>query len=216
MVGVKVLDASGAVGFHAVFLFLSPLPGVNANRGKQGSNELVLDGYEWAVDDIVSQDRTGVAVISMSLGGEYSEAFNSAVEAAFEQGVITVVAAGNENADAGNSSPASAPSAITVGAIDDSNARAEFSNYGELVDIFAPGVDIESTWIGGPDATETISGTSMACPHVAGLVLYLKSLEGLESPKAITDRLIELATPDVITDPGSGSPNALAFNGIEE
>lgn len=152
----------------------------------------------------------------MSLGGSYSEAFNSAVEAAFEKGVISVVAAGNENADAGDSSPASAPSAITVGAIDSSNARAEFSNYGSVVDIFAAGVDIESTWIGSPDATETISGTSMACPHVAGLVLYLKALESLSSPQAVTDRLLELATPDVITDPGSGSPNTLAFNGIEE
>lgn len=151
----------------------------------------------------------------MSLGGEYSEAFNSAVDAAFEKGVISVVAAGNENADASNSSPASAPSAITVGAIDSSNARAEFSNYGEVLDIFAPGVDIESCWIGSPDATDTISGTSMACPHVAGLVLYLKGLEGLASPQEVTDRLLELATPDVVTDPGTGSPNALAFNGVE-
>lgn len=180
-----------------------------------GTTDDVIEGFEWAVNDITTEGREAVSVISMSLGGSYSEAFNSAVDIAFDNGVLTVVAAGNDNADASDYSPASAKSAITVGAIDVDNARAEFSNFGSIVDIFAPGVDILSTWIGGASETNTISGTSMACPHVAGLVLYLKGLEGLATPKETTDRILELATMDVITDPGTGSPNALAFNGVE-
>ncbi|SPO03721.1 related to Alkaline protease 1 [Cephalotrichum gorgonifer] len=192
VVGVKVLDASGS-----------------------GTTDGVIDGYEWAVNDITSKGREDVSVISMSLGGSYSAAFNAAVEAAYQAGVLTTVAAGNDDADAKKYSPASSPNAITVGATDIDNARAYFSNYGSVVDIFAPGVDILSTWIGSTTATNTISGTSMATPHIAGLVLYLKSLEGLGSPKATTDRLIALATSGVISDPGTGSPNKLAYNGIE-
>ena len=125
------------------------------------------------------------------------------------------MAAGNSYADAALFSPASAPSAITVGAVDKNNDKPAFSNFGALVDVFAPGVDVLSTWIGGEDATNTISGTSMACPHVAGLALYLKGLEGLESPESVADRIVELATEDVVGSPGLLSPNRLAYNGIE-
>lgn len=151
----------------------------------------------------------------MSLGGPASTAFNAAVEAATEQGVLSVVAAGNSFADASRYSPASAPSAITVGAVDKTNTKPGFSNFGPVVDVFAPGVDVLSAWIGGDDATNIISGTSMATPHVAGLVLYLKALEGLASPAEVTDRIVELATTDVVQSPGTGSPNRLAFNGAE-
>lgn len=181
----------------------------------QSTTEIVLDGFEWAVQDIIDSGRAANAVISMSLGGPLSVAFNAAVEAATSNGVLSVVAAGNSYADASRFSPASAPSAITVGAVDVDNNKPGFSNFGELVDVFAPGVDVLSTWIGGEDATNTISGTSMACPHVAGLALYLKALEGLESPESVAERIVGLATEDVVGSPGEQSPNRLAYNGIE-
>lgn len=105
----------------------------------------------------------------MSLGGPFSQVTNDAITEAVAEGAFVAVAAGNENEDASTSSPASAPEACTVGATTDEDVRAEFSNYGELVDIFAPGQDITSAWIGSSKATNTISGTSMACPQIAGL-----------------------------------------------
>lgn len=94
------------------------------------------------------------------------------------------------------------------------NTKADFSNYGKVVDIFAPGVDVLSSWIGSDDATAQISGTSMATPHVAGLVLYLKSIQsGFDEPAAVTDLIKSLATKSVVSEPGSGSPNLLAYNG---
>lgn len=101
------------------------------------------------------------SVLTMSLGGGQSAAVNAAVASTVKAGVTVVVAAGNSNADAKNYSPASEPSAITVGATDSADVRASFSNWGSLLDIFAPGVDILSSWIGGKTATNTISGTSM-------------------------------------------------------
>lgn len=160
--------------------------------------------------------RADVAVISMSLGGPKSEAFNAAVEAAYQQGVLTVVAAGNSYDDAVYYSPASAPNAVTVGAVDVGNVKPGFSNYGTLVDVFAPGVNVLSSWIGSTTATNTISGTSMACPHVAGLSLYLKAYEGLTAPGDVAARIVELSTLDVVQSPGTGSPNRLAFNGAVE
>lgn len=149
----------------------------------------------------------------MSLGGSYSAALNSAVSATISAGVTVVVAAGNDNKDASNYSPASVAAAITVGAIDKKNARASFSNYGSILDVFAPGVDILSSWIGSKTATNTISGTSMATPHVAGLAAYLISLEGLSTPAAVVARIKALAGSGLVTSPGSGSPNLLAYNG---
>jgi oryzin len=173
-----------------------------------------MDGYEWAVANITATPgRAAASVISMSLGGPRSDAFNAAVEAAYQAGVLTVVAAGNSYTDASSYSPASAPNAVTVGAIDVTNTKPSFSNYGSLVDIFAPGVNVLSAWIGSTTATNTISGTSMACPHIAGLSLYLKSVESLESPGAVADKLVELATVGAVKSPGTGSPNLLAFNG---
>jgi len=177
------------------------------------STEIVLDGFEWAVANITASGREATSVISMSLGGPRSTAFNAAVEAAYSRGILTVVAAGNSAANANNYSPASAPNAVTVGATDIGNTRASFSNFGNVVDVFAPGVNILSSWIGSATATNSISGTSMACPHVAGLALYLKTLEGLSSPGSVARRIVELATTGVVGSPGSGSPNRLAYNG---
>ncbi|KAM0347273.1 hypothetical protein ACHAPU_004791 [Fusarium lateritium] len=188
---------------------------VKVFHGSSTTTAIVLDGYNWAVTNITNTPgRSQQSVISMSLGGAKSSAFNLAVDSAYRSGVLTVVAAGNDNTDAKDSSPASAPNAITVGAIDIQNRRASFSNFGPLVDVFAPGVDITSTWIGSNTTTRTISGTSMACPHVAGLSLYLRAKEGLATPKRVTDRIKELASQGVVRNAGKGSPNLLAFNGV--
>ncbi|KAJ9155844.1 Subtilase [Coniochaeta hoffmannii] len=174
---------------------------------------VILDGYNWAVADIKAKGRVGAAVINMSLGGGTSKAFNNAVEAAYQAGIVTVVAAGNEGRDVGSDSPASAGSALTVGAVDNGDRQASYSNYGRAVDIYAPGTGILSTWIGGPTATNTMSGTSMACPHVSGLVLYLMAKEGLRDPGAIVARVKGLGSEGVISGLGADSPNLLAYNG---
>ena len=163
----------------------------------------------------MDEERQANAVISMSVGGPFSFAFNAAVASATRNGILSVVAAGNENVDAALYSPASAPSAITVAAVDKDNNRANFSNWGLVVDVFAPGVDILSAWIGGPEETKSISGTSMATPHVTGLALYLKALEGLRTPKDVTDRILGLATKGVVQNPGLLTVDKLAFNGVE-
>ncbi|KAL4913648.1 peptidase S8/S53 domain-containing protein [Aspergillus aurantiobrunneus] len=185
---------------------------VKVFQGESSSTSIILDGFNWAANDIVSKGRTGRSAINLSLGGGYSYAFNNAVEDAYSEGVLTVVAAGNDNTDASTTSPASAPNALTVAASNERNSRASFSNYGDVVDIFAPGEDILSAWIGSSSATNTISGTSMATPHIVGLALYLTALEGLSSPGAVTDRIKELATQGALSNV-LGSPNALAYNG---
>ncbi|KAL4941537.1 alkaline protease 1 [Aspergillus oleicola] len=185
---------------------------VKVFQGQSSSTSIILDGFNWAVNDIVNRRRTGNSAINMSLGGGYSYAFNQAVENAYSEGVLSVVAAGNDGVNAADSSPASAPNALTVGASTVNNARAYFSNYGSVVDVFAPGQNILSAWIGSNTATDTISGTSMATPHVVGLSLYLMALEGLSTPGAVTSRIKSLATRNVLSDV-QGSPNYLAYNG---
>lgn len=179
------------------------------------ATSVILDGYSWAVNDILTKRREGKSVISMSLGGGFSGAFNDAINSAFDSGIVTVVAAGNEGQEAANFSPASAEGAITVGAIDSTWRMASYSNYGSAVDLFAPGSGIMSTWIGDEYATTTLSGTSMATPHVAGLVLYLQSVEGLCTPVEITQRLLALATEGRVAGIGFGTPNLVGYNGVE-
>lgn len=150
----------------------------------------------------------------MSLGGSKSAALNAAANAAYNNGITVVVAAGNEGVLASGDSPASAAGAITVGAVDATDTRPSFSNYGNNVNIFAPGVAIESAWIGtGGNETNTISGTSMATPHVAGLAAYLIAKEKLASPADVLSRITVLATAGTVSAAGSGSPNLIAYNG---
>lgn len=134
----------------------------------------------------------------------------SQVAAAVAAGVFFAVAAGNSNADAANYSPSSEPTAFTVGATDSSDAKASFSNYGSIVDASAPGVQILSTWNDG--STNTISGTSMASPHIAGLAAYLLAFENIGT-SAVGDRIKELSTEGAITGLPSSTANLLAFNG---
>lgn len=129
----------------------------------------------------------------MSLGGTFSTAVNRAVEAAVNTGITFVVAAGNSNTDAANTSPASAGSVITVGSTDNTDTRSKFSNYGRFVDVFAPGTDIVSSWIGSTNATHKLSGTSMAAPHVAGLAATIMTAEGISGAATVTERIFRLA-----------------------
>ncbi|KXN64842.1 subtilisin-like protein, partial [Conidiobolus coronatus NRRL 28638] len=131
-----------------------------------GTDESVIAGINWVV---ANGNGAKGNVISMSLGGDSSDSLNKAVADAYGNGVVIVAAAGNDNDDACNGSPSGAPEAITVGATDVRDSKAYFSNYGKCVDILAPGVNILSAWKGSTTATNTISGTSMACPHIAGL-----------------------------------------------
>ncbi|KAK7421483.1 Suppressor of the cold-sensitive snRNP biogenesis mutant brr1-1 [Neonectria punicea] len=182
--------------------------------GASSTTDIVLDGFEWAVSNITNTPgRAAKSVISMSLGGSKSAAFNAAVDAAYKKGILVTAAAGNSNVDASLSSPGSAAGALTVGAIDKSNNRASFSNYGPVVDVWAPGVAVTSLGISSKSAIATMSGTSMACPHVAGLALYLRAKESIAMPTTVIRRIKNLATLGKVLGAGKGSPNVLAYNG---
>ncbi|KAI5366427.1 Putative peptidase S8/S53 domain, peptidase S8, subtilisin, His-active [Septoria linicola] len=190
IIGVKVLGSDGS-----------------------GTNSGVLAGIDWAVNNARNNNRIGRSVISMSLTGGFSQATNDAVAQAVSAGIFVAVAAGNNGRDASAYSPASEPTAFTVGASDSNDARASFSNFGRFLDIFAPGVNTKSAWIGSTTSTNTISGTSMATPHVAGVAAYLIGLEGTRTPAALGSRIQSLSTKNVITSAGSGSINNLLYNG---
>jgi len=146
---------------------------------------------------------------SMSLGGGASSTLDRCVSDAVSRGVVMSVAAGNDNANACNYSPAREPTAITVGSTASNDRRSSFSNYGSCVDLFAPGSDITSTWHTGDSATNTISGTSMACPHVSGAAALLLA-RGV-SAGSVPNTIVSEGTSGVVTSPGRGSPNVLLY-----
>lgn len=162
--------------------------------------------------DFVANSTQRPAVANMSLGGSLSASVNAAVAGAVAKGVTFAVAAGNSNADACTASPASEPTALTVGASSSLDYRASFSNWGSCVDLFAPGAGITSAWNTSSTATNTIGGTSMASPHVAGVAaLVLQSNPGA-SPAAVADFIKTRATPNRIYSAGTGSPNLLLYS----
>ena len=186
LIAVRVLDSSG-----------------------NGTNSGVIAG----VDFVTSNHQAGQpAVANMSLGGGASSALDTAVNNSINDGVTYAVAAGNENQNACNVSPARAPNAITVGSTTTSDARSSFSNFGTCVDIFAPGSSITSTWRTSDTATNTISGTSMASPHVAGVAALFLETNPTASPATVTAAIINNSTPNKVSGAGTGSPNRLLFS----
>jgi subtilisin family serine protease len=171
-----------------------------------GLSSGVVAGLDW----IVRTHPAGApGVVNMSLGGGASSTIDAAVVSVHRAGLVVAVAAGNSAADACTVSPARVPEALTVGATTSSDVRASFSNFGTCLDVFAPGASITSAWIGSNTATRTISGTSMASPHVAGAAALLLALEPGLAPTDVATRLTTLATSGVVTDRGAGSPDLL-------
>ncbi|TLW91283.1 S8 family peptidase [Saccharomonospora piscinae] len=183
IVGVRVLDANGS-----------------------GTTAGVISGIDW-----VAENASGPSVANMSLGGLADTALDEAVRGAIDAGITFGVAAGNESSDASGSSPARVEEAITVAASDQNDAEATFSNYGDVVDLYAPGVNITSAWHDGSE--NTISGTSMATPHVVGAAaLHLGANPGA-SPAEVADAIDSNATADAISDPTGSTPNRLLHVG---
>ncbi|MFE7620415.1 S8 family peptidase [Streptomyces sp. NPDC057496] len=181
IVAVRVLDDSGS-----------------------GTTEQVVAGIDWVTANAVKP-----AVANMSLGGGADSVLDEAVRKSIASGVTYAVAAGNESTDASTKSPARVAEAITVGSTTNSDARSSFSNYGSTLDIFAPGSSITSSWNTGDSATNTISGTSMASPHVAGAAALYLADHPSESPAQVSAGLVAAASSGVVTSPGTGSPNRL-------
>ncbi|MET8326544.1 S8 family serine peptidase [Streptomyces sp. NPDC005181] len=181
IVAVRVLDDSGS-----------------------GTTEQVVAGIDW-----VTAHHEGPSVANMSLGGSADPALDAAVQKAISSGVTFAVAAGNESADASEGSPARVPEAITVASSTVDDEQSSFSNYGPALDIYAPGSDITSSWNDSDDATNTISGTSMATPHVVGAAAVYLAGHPDATPAEVATALTDGATPDAISNATEGTPNKL-------
>ncbi len=180
------------------------------NCNGTGSISQVLSGVNW----VTTHHTPGTpAVANMSLGSGFSNSINAAVESSISSGVTYVLAAGNGNQNSCDTSPASAPHAITVGATSQNDARASFSDFGPCVDLFAPGVGITSDWYANDTATNTISGTSMASPHVAGVVARYLSAHPTATPDTVA-AAVTAAACHAVTNPGTGSNDLLLFAGL--
>ncbi|CAE6449548.1 hypothetical protein ACGC1H_005608 [Rhizoctonia solani] len=181
-----------------------------------GWNSDLVSGINWATQQAMFTQRP--SVISISIGSPSDAAVDAAVARAVALGVHVVVAAGNSNRDAKDFSPARVSTAITVGATNINDGRwvtsaSVGSNYGPLIDIYAPGQDITSAWIGSNTATNRLTGTSMATPHVAGLVAYLLAIEGRRTPANMMARIKQLAPERVLSGIPPGTQNEFAWNG---
>ncbi|MET1073927.1 MAG: S8 family peptidase [Umezawaea sp.] len=183
VVGVRVLDNNGS-----------------------GTTAGVVAGIDWVTANAVKP-----AVANMSLGGGVSTTIDAAVRRSIASGVTYAVAAGNSNANASTSSPARVAEAITVGATERTDARASYSNFGSVLDVFAPGSGITSSWNTSDTAANTISGTSMATPHVAGIAARFLQNNKTATPAQVSAALVSASTKNKVTNPGSGSPNRLLF-----
>jgi subtilisin family serine protease len=184
LIPVRVLDCAGA-----------------------GLYSSVIAGLNWIAGNYVPGEA---AVVNMSLGGPASSTLDEAVSNLISKGISVVVAAGNDNLNACDYSPARTSDAITVGATNTDDSRATYSNFGSCLDIFAPGTSIPSTSL-GVNYYAILSGTSMAAPHVAGVIVrFLSQYPGL-SPAQVTNSIKTSSTKNLVTSPGTGSPNRLVY-----
>jgi subtilisin family serine protease len=216
--GEEAVDMNGH-GTHVAGTIASGLYGVAKkaeifgvkvlNRNGSGSWSDVVAGIQYVAKNAAKNK----SVLNMSLGGGKAQAVDDAVKAAKAAGVAVVVAAGNNNGDACLLSPAGAPDAFAVGAVDNTDTKASFSNWGKCVKINAPGVGITSSWIGADaKATNTISGTSMASPHVAGVAALYLSMFKYASVDALFTDLQTFSTNNLLKGLGNGTPNKLVYN----
>jgi serine protease len=196
-VGGKTYGVAKQVRLHGVRVL-----GCNGS----GTFEGVVAGVDW-----VTANAQKPAVANMSLGGGAFQTLDDAVTRSIASGVVFVVAAGNSAADACGYSPARTPNAVTVGATDRNDSRANFSNFGACLDIFAPGVDVVSAGIGSDTEARSLSGTSMAAPHVAGVAAQLLA-KGVTAAN-VPGQLVADSTLNKVLNPNAGSPNRLLFNG---
>ncbi|KAF2266554.1 proteinase T-like protein [Lojkania enalia] len=182
------------------------------NASGSGTYSGVIQGINWAVQDMTSKGRVGKSTALLAIGGSYSTAMNQAVASASNSGLFFAVPAGNSNSNAANFSPASEPTACTTAATSINDAVMSGSNYGSVIDIFAPGQSVTGPWISSPTSTAVLSGGSVASAHIAGLGAYFLAIEGPRSPVALCARLQEVATPNVLTGVPAGTVNLLAYN----
>ena len=176
------------------------------NCSGSGTTSGVIAGIDW-----VTTNAARPAVANMSLGGSISLALDTAVTNSINSGVSYAIAAGNSSQNACNFSPARVAGAITVGATDKTDTRPSWSNYGKCLDLFAPGVSITSAWIGSDTATNTISGTSMATPHTAGVAALKLQGSPTATPAEVATELVTKSTASIVKNAGKNSPNQLLF-----
>jgi subtilisin family serine protease len=173
------------------------------------SSSTIIAAVDW-----VTAHAVRPAVVNMSLGGGFYQPENDAVQASIASGVVYSVSAGNSSADACTQSPASTPAALTVAASTITDGQAYFSNFGTCVDLYAPGLNITSAWMTSDAATNTISGTSMASPHVAGVAALYLGTHPTAIPDSVSAAVVRSTTLGRLTGLGAGSPNRLLFSGL--
>ncbi|EEP80615.1 conserved hypothetical protein [Uncinocarpus reesii 1704] len=179
------------------------------NRRATGSDSGIIRGMNWAVDHARANGAIGKAVMNLSIGSPDSSALNEVATKVAESGIFVAAAAGNRNEDARNTTPAAAAKVCAVGASAANDVKARFSNHGPILAIFAPGVSILSSVPGG--RARTMSGTSMAAPHVAGVAATLISSQGVRTDK-LCDRIKQMSAATVLY-PGVSTTNKLLYNG---